>query len=298
MNIEIILENTTRSCFTFQGTVKVYFLTRLPSCYVLSFGMHCESHCFCVLNCCLNGASCFDCAYFHRSHSFHCCTTHEMHESLVCVLIPSCWRPCIPAVFFPLTPTDIVLSVVRTFWQSSVLENLSTSWCCHIGTEWNVMKLKEMCILAELFCLRDSIHVCGWSHVEYSSLYFKLLISPITSKGSRCGDGHYTTHRHLSSVMFCLTLRLSNRNSRGTLEAKKKADNRLRMWLCLWGLQVSNADICYYNAVGGPKRVALKEVADICSFVVMASPFFVNFGRLRPRKRQTRIRYSLWSLNC
>ena len=60
MNVENILANTIRSCFIFQGTLKLYFLTRLPSCYILSFGTHCEFHCFCVLNCCLNGASCFD----------------------------------------------------------------------------------------------------------------------------------------------------------------------------------------------------------------------------------------------
>ena len=279
MNIENIPENTARPCFTFQGTLKVYFLTQFPARYMLYFGMHCEFHYFCVLNFCLNGASCFDCPYFH------CCTTHEIPASLECVLIGSCWRLCIAVVCFPLTPTDIVLSVVRTFGQSGVLENLSTGWRCHIGTQLNVMKLKEICILAELFALFHPrlLHL----PVEYSSLYFKLLISSITSKGSRCRDGNYTTLRRLSIVMCCLALGLSNRNSRGTFEAKKRADNRLRMWRCLWGLQVSNTDICCCNAVGGPKKVVLKEVAGICSFVVMASPFFVHFGRLRPRTRQT-----------
>jgi hypothetical protein len=28
-------------------------------------------------------------------------------------------------------------------------------------TELNMKKLKEMCILAELFCLRHSVHVCS-----------------------------------------------------------------------------------------------------------------------------------------
>jgi hypothetical protein len=85
-------------------------------------------------------------------------------------------------------------------------------------------------------------------------------------------------------------LALGNRNSRGTLEAKKRADNGLRMWLCLWGLKVSNSEMCNCNGaattvVGGPQKVVLKEVAGICSFVVMVSPFSVRFGRLRPRTR-------------
>ena len=70
--------------------------------------------------------------------------------------------------------------------------------------------------------------------------------------------------------MCCLALRLSNRSSRGILEAKKRADNRLRRWLCLWGFQVSNSDVCNCNVQppllsAAPKKVVLKEVAGVCS---------------------------------
>ena len=71
------------TCFVsrLKGAHELYFPTRLPLCYTSYFGMHCEFHCFCVLNFCLNGASSFDCHTFTAHTHFQCCTTHEIHES-------------------------------------------------------------------------------------------------------------------------------------------------------------------------------------------------------------------------